>query len=75
MTPPLVPQLDNNTDCKYFDDFDEEMPDYEETPTIPARSNNNNESWIGFTFKSNAALRRLTMGTWGRGFKLNFQHF
>ena len=30
------------------------------------------QKWYGFTFKSNSALKRLSIGTWGRGGTLRF---
>lgn len=69
MTPPFVPKLESKIDCRYFDEFDAEMTDTE------IMSYETRNQWRGFTFKSNAALRRLTMGTWGRGLKLNFESY
>jgi len=63
MEPPIVPVLDNQYDTRYFDTF-EELP---ETTEAQDWENNRKNHWHGFTFRSNAALRKLTVGTWGRG--------
>jgi len=66
MKPPIVPELSSNTDTRYFDKFNPEPENLEIQQASPGKM------WYGFTFKSNAALRRLTLGTWGRGATLKF---
>jgi len=62
---PIIPELSNQIDTRYFDNFDEiEPPMKEEDFTL---ENGRKNQWVGFTFRSNAALRRLTLGTWGKG--------
>jgi len=68
MKPPIIPELSSITDTHYFDKFDPD-PEHMESAVEPPKGNN---VWRGFTFKSNAALRRLTLGTWGRGGTLKF---
>ncbi|PRP84081.1 hypothetical protein PROFUN_04072 [Planoprotostelium fungivorum] len=58
--PPIVPDLVDKYDTKYFDSFEDE----EEEPEDEAINGRN--YWPAFTFKS-PALRRLTVGTIGRG--------
>lgn len=56
---PILPKLKDKFDTSYFDNFEEE-PDSEEE-NIAGK-----QHWPAFTFKS-PALRRLALGTWGRG--------
>eukprot|EP01117_Protostelium_nocturnum_P016795 TRINITY_DN671_c0_g1_i1.p1 TRINITY_DN671_c0_g1~~TRINITY_DN671_c0_g1_i1.p1 ORF type:complete len:498 (-),score=212.91 TRINITY_DN671_c0_g1_i1:219-1712(-) len=62
MTPPIVPDLDSKLDTKYFDEFEEEESD-EEVESDGSKAKNH---WPAFTFKS-PALRRMTVGTIGKG--------
>jgi len=57
---PIVPELRDQFDTRYFDSFEDE-PQEEEDPANTGRN-----YWPAFTFKS-PALRRLALGTWGRG--------
>jgi len=59
---PIIPVLENQFDTRYFDTFDENPEEKSED-----NENNRKNHWHGFTFRSNSALRRLTLGTWGRG--------
>lgn len=65
---PIVPELEDQYDTRYFDKFDDESSD-EAASDDPEL----NKRWVGFTFRSNAALQRLSMGTWGKGTTLTFQ--
>lgn len=67
--PPIVPDLAGPLDTKYFDSI-EAQP--ESISDEIENSNIGPNLFLGFTFKSSAALRRLTLGTWGRGTTLNF---
>jgi len=58
--PPIVPDLADKYDTKYFDNFEEEDEEDDDETT------NGRNYWPAFTFKS-PALRRLTVGTIGRG--------
>jgi len=60
LTPPIVPELADQYDTRYFDSFDDEDSEEEEDQT------QGRNYWPAFTFKS-PALRRLTVGTIGRG--------
>jgi len=62
---PIVPVLENSFETKYFDTFEELPPDSTEEPQDWENIRKNH--WHGFTFKSNAALRKLSLGTWSRG--------
>lgn len=76
---PIIPETRDPTDCRYFDDFDESAfhEDPKANSAVPnslqhiageaALQDEDSSNWVGFTFRSSAALRRLTMGTWGRG--------
>lgn len=57
--PPIEPQLSSPTDTRYFDEFQPEP----EQASISEPS----KKWVGFTFRSNSALKTLTLGTWGTG--------
>jgi serine/threonine protein kinase len=57
---PIVPELKDQYDTKYFDTFEDEQ----EFDNIQKKDGRN--YWPAFTFKS-PALRRLALGTWGRG--------
>jgi len=61
MTPPIVPDLADQFDTRYFDNFEDEDSEGE-----GEESTNGRNYWPAFTFKS-PALRRLTVGTIGRG--------
>jgi hypothetical protein len=63
MESPIIPVLENQYDTRYFDSFDEASDDEEKD----SFENNRKNHWHGFTFKSSAAMRRLTLGTWGKG--------
>jgi len=60
---PIVPELKDQFDTRYFDEYKEDESDEEE--------NGKRNYWPAFTYKS-PALRRLTLGTWGRGGTLKF---
>eukprot|EP01116_Phalansterium_solitarium_P000647 TRINITY_DN1048_c0_g1_i1.p1 TRINITY_DN1048_c0_g1~~TRINITY_DN1048_c0_g1_i1.p1 ORF type:complete len:553 (-),score=164.30 TRINITY_DN1048_c0_g1_i1:117-1775(-) len=60
MKAPIVPELRDQYDTKYFDDFEPEEESYDAVDTLQ-------NHWVGFTFRSNAALSRQTMGeSWSR---------
>jgi len=59
---PILPELKDQFDTKYFDSFD---PEEEDEP-----ENGKRNYWPGFTFKS-PMLKRLALGTWGRGSTVN----
>lgn len=61
MKAPIVPELKDQYDTRYFDHYDVEHEDPEEL-----ENGKRNHHWPAFTYKS-PALRRLALGTWGRG--------
>jgi len=63
---PIVPELKDQYDTRYFDEFKEEPEESDEE-----YENGKRNYWPAFTYKS-PALRRLTLGTWGRGGTLKF---
>jgi len=65
MPPPIVPELKDQYDTRYFDEFQDETDSSED------EDNGKRNFWPAFTYKS-PALRRLTLGTWGRGGTLKF---
>ena len=66
MESPILPQLDSLYDTKYFDNFDEAPEDDRESEWENSRKNH----WYGFSFRSTAALRKLTLGTWSKNMTL-----
>lgn len=63
---PIIPELRDQYDTQNFDEFQDEAEDHYEEQESGRRN-----YWPAFTYKS-PALRRLTLGTWGRASALNF---
>jgi len=67
---PILPLLKDSIDTSYFEDFDQIDPDSDEFKEVGIDVDSNSEQskkkFLGFTFKSSAALRRLTLGSWGK---------
>lgn len=68
---PIVPELKDQYDTHYFDEYKDE-PEEEEDVIENGKRN----YWPAFTYKS-PVFRRLALGTWGRGGTLKFfsSHF
>lgn len=73
---PIIPKLKDRHDTSYFDKFEEEDDDKNVSHT-GNRTNSRSQIdriFTGFTFKSNAAFRKLSMGTWYRACEFSLKN-